>query len=140
MRISDWSSDVCSSDLGYHNLSLMAAGVAFYAFLSFVPLLGAVVMTYGLVADPATVAQHMQAIIELVPSDAAALIQDQLVNVAATAASKAGLGLAIALFFSIYGATRASGAIITALGVIYEEEDGRSLVRGYLLSARSTEN
>src|SRR3546814_4774285 len=96
MRISDWSSDVCSSDLGYHNLSLMAAGVAFYAFLSFVPLLGAVVMTYGLVADPATVAQHMQAIIELVPSDAAALIQDQLVNVAATAASKAGLGLAIA--------------------------------------------
>src|SRR3546814_7874376 len=62
---------------GYHNLSLMAAGVAFYAFLSFVPLLGAVVMTYGLVADPATVAQHMQAIIELVPSDAAALIQDQ---------------------------------------------------------------
>src|SRR3546814_5303521 len=26
---------------GYHNLSLMAAGVAFYAFLSFVPLLGA---------------------------------------------------------------------------------------------------
>src|SRR3546814_11689932 len=59
----------------------------------------------------------------LVPSDAAALIQDQLVNVAATAASKAGLGLAIALFFSIYGATRASGAIITALGVIYEEED-----------------
>src|SRR3546814_17405650 len=80
----------------------------------------------------------MQAIIELVPSDAAALIQDQLVNVAATAASKAGLGLAIALFFSIYGATRASGAIITALGVIYEEEDGRSIVRGYLLSARIT--
>src|SRR3546814_9205220 len=65
---------------GYHNLSLMAAGVAFYAFLSFVPLLGAVVMTYGLVADPATVAQPMQAIIELVPSDAAALIQDQLVR------------------------------------------------------------
>src|SRR3546814_8224621 len=93
--------------------------------------------SYGLVADPATVAQHMQAIIELVPSDAAALIQDQLVNVAATAASKAGLGLAIALFFSIYGATRASGAIITALGVIYEEEDGRSIVRGYLLSARN---
>ncbi len=123
---------------GYHNLSLMAAGVAFYAFLSFVPLLGAVVMTYGLVADPATVAQHMQAIIELVPPDAAALIQDQLVNVAATAASKAGLGLAVALFFSIYGATRASGAIITALGVIYEEEDGRSIVRGYLLSAQIT--
>src|SRR3546814_3987202 len=87
MRISDWSSDVCSSDLngsggsmtaqsaaergahadtpasltiaawreiagriwvnsGRHNIKLMAAGVAFYAFLSFVPLLGALIMTY----------------------------------------------------------------------------------------------
>lgn len=123
---------------GYHNLSLMAAGVAFYAFLSFVPLLGAVVMTYGLIADPATVAEHMQTIINLVPADAAKLIQDQLTNVATTAASKAGLGLVIALAFSIYGAMRASGAIIQALGVIYEEEDGRSILHFYSLSARIT--
>jgi len=123
---------------GYHNLSLMAAGVAFYAFLSFVPLLGAVVMTYGLVADPATVADHMQTIIDLVPADAAKLIQDQLTNVAATAATKAGLGLLVALAFSVYGAMRASGAIIQALGVIYEEEDGRSILHFYSLSARIT--
>src|SRR3546814_12404806 len=38
---------------GRHNINLMAAGVAFYAFLSFVPLLGALIMTYGLIADPA---------------------------------------------------------------------------------------
>lgn len=31
---------------GRHNLSLLSAGVAFYAFLSFVPLLGSLVMTY----------------------------------------------------------------------------------------------
>ncbi|MGN6278391.1 MAG: YihY/virulence factor BrkB family protein [Sphingomonas sp.] len=123
---------------GYHNLSLMAAGVAFYAFLSFVPLLGAVVMTYGLIADPATIALHMQTIINLVPADAAELIQDQLTNVATTAATKAGLGLVIAMAFSIYGAMRASGAIIQALGVIYEEEDGRSIVQVYSLSARIT--
>ncbi|MBY8827601.1 YihY/virulence factor BrkB family protein [Hephaestia mangrovi] len=123
---------------GYHNLSLMAAGVAFYAFLSFVPLLGAVVMLYGLVANPATVADHMRTIIDLVPPDAAQLIQDQLTNVAQTAASKAGLGFFVALIFSIYGAMRASGAIIQALSVIYEEEDGRSIVAVYWLSARLT--
>src|SRR3546814_16524495 len=53
---------------GYHNLSLMAAGVAFYAFLSFVPLLGAVVMTYGRVAAPPTVAPPLKASIQMVPS------------------------------------------------------------------------
>ena len=124
--------------VGYHNLPLMAAGVAFYAFLSFVPLLGAVVMTYGLVADPATVAAHMNTIIDLVPADAARLIQDQLTTIASTATSKAGLALIVALGFSIYGAMRASGAIIQALGVIYEEEDGRSIFRFYSLSARIT--
>ncbi|MBR0551359.1 YihY/virulence factor BrkB family protein [Stakelama marina] len=119
---------------GYHNLSLMAAGMAFFAFLSIVPLLGAIVMTYGLVADPATVAAHMKTIIQLVPADAARLIQDQLTSIASTAADKAGLGLAIALFFSLFGAMRAAGGMIGALNVVYEEDETRSIIRTTLLS------
>ncbi|GAA4777168.1 YihY/virulence factor BrkB family protein [Stakelama sediminis] len=119
---------------GFHNLSLMAAGVAFYAFLSFVPLLGAIVMIYGLIADPATVAQHMRIIFDVMPSDAASLIQKQLISVTTTAASKTGISLLIALFFSIYGAMRAAGAMIQALNVVYEEDDERSIFRVYLLA------
>jgi membrane protein len=118
-----------------HNLSLMAAGVAFYAFLSFVPLLGALVMSYGLIADPATVSRHMKTIIDLVPADAARLIYEQLVNLTSAAAGRKGLGLLMALAISIYGASRASGAIIAALNVIYGERDRRGLVRGTLVSA-----
>jgi len=124
--------------MGYHNLTLMAAGVAFYAFLSFVPLLGAIVMTYGLLADPASVAKDMQKVIELVPAEAAGLIQDQLLSVASTASSKAGLGLAIALLFSVYGAMRSAKAIIQALNVIYEEEEGRNLIVTTLTSLAIT--
>jgi membrane protein len=123
---------------GYHNLSLMAAGVAFYAFLSFVPLLGAVVMTYGLIADPQTVVAHMQTIFELVPADAARLISDQLIAIVSTANSRAGLGLIIALVLSIYGAMRASSAIIQALNVIYEEDESRNFIMTTLLSAMLT--
>lgn len=124
--------------VGYHNLTLMAAGVAFYAFLSFVPLLGAIVMTYGLVADPSTVSRHMQTIFELVPADAARLISDQLIAVVTTASSQAGFGLAIALLLSIYGAMRAASAIIQALNVIYEEEDERNIITTTLLAAMIT--
>lgn len=119
---------------GTHNVGLMAAGVAFYAFLSIVPVFGALVMTYGLFADPATVAQHMQTIINLVPKDAAKLIYDQLISVSTTAKSKAGLGLLIAILVSIYGATRASGAMMSALNVIYEEEEQRNIVRTTFVS------
>lgn len=119
---------------GTDNIGLLAAGIAFYAFLSFVPLLGALVMTYGLIADPSTIEGHMQTIINLVPKDAAKLILDQLVNLMTTASSKKGLGLLVALLISIYGATRASGAIIMALNVVYEQVERRSFFKSTLIS------
>ena len=120
--------------LGYDNIGLLAAGVAFYAFLSIVPLLGALVMTYGLVADPKTIADHMKAIIGVVPKDAAKLILDQLVSLVTTASTKKGVGLLVALLVSLYGATRASGAIIGALNVVYEQHERRNIVRTTLIS------
>ncbi|MET0269772.1 MAG: YihY/virulence factor BrkB family protein, partial [Sphingomonas sp.] len=116
------------SKTGSDNIGLMAAGVAFYTFLSIVPLFGALIMTYGLVADPATVQVHMRTIIDLVPADAARLIYEQLVSVTTTAASKKGLGLLLALAVSLYGATRASGAIMAALNVIYEQVERRNFL------------
>jgi membrane protein len=119
---------------GTDNIGLLAAGVAFFAFLAFVPLLGALVMTYGLIADPATISAHMQTVIRLVPHDAAKLILDQLVNLVTTASSKKGLGLVIALFVSLYGASRASGAIMSALNVVYEQPEKRNLIETSLIS------
>lgn len=118
-----------------HNLSLLAAGVAFYAFLSFVPLMAALVMVYGLIADSSAVARHMGLLVDLVPSDAAAIIYHQLTELTESATGKKGLGLAVALLVSIYGASRASGAMITSLNIIYEESDRRSYVRWTAVSA-----
>lgn len=118
-----------------HNLSLLAAGVAFYAFLSLVPLMAALVMTYGLVADASAVARHMGLIVDLVPVDAAAIIYDQLTQLTESAAGRKGLGLVIALIVSLYGASRAAGAVITSLNIIYEETDRRSYFRWTLVSA-----
>jgi membrane protein len=119
---------------GTDNIGLLAAGVAFYAFLSIVPLLGALVMTYGLIADPGTIAGHMRAIISVVPKDAAKLILDQLVSLVTTASSKKGIGLLVALLIAIYGATRASGAIMTALNVVYEEPERRGFIKTTIIS------
>jgi membrane protein len=119
---------------GHDNVSLLAAGVAFYGFLSIVPLLGALVMTYGLIADPSTIADHMKTVIALVPKDAAKLILDQLVSLVTTAASKKGIGLIIALLIALYGATRASGAIMMSLNVIYEQPERRNIIKTTLIS------
>jgi membrane protein len=119
---------------GTDNIGLLAAGVAFYAFLSIVPLLGALVMTYGLIADPGTIKDHIQAIISVVPKDAAKLIIDQLISLVTTASTKKGIGLLVALLIALYGATRASGAIMTALNVVYEQPERRNIIKTTAIS------
>lgn len=116
------------------NIALMAAGVAFYCFLSLAPLLAAVILTYGLIADPSTIASHIRTIISVVPADAAKLILDQIVAVVTTSSTKTGFGLVLALFFALYGATRASTSMMAAMNVIYGQREDRSIVKTTLIS------
>jgi membrane protein len=121
-------------EMGKDNLSLIAAGVAFYAFTAMVPLLGAVVLTYGLVAEPASVVRHFQELSQMLPGEAAKLIGEQLMNVVNTAGSKKGLSLILALALAFWGATKASGAIVTALNITYEEEETRGFIKRTLIN------
>lgn len=117
-----------------NHLGLLAAAVAFYAFLSFVPMLAAVVMTYGLVGDPEMVNAHMRTVTGLVPGEAAQLVNQQLLGLVSAAKSETGFGLVVALAFAIYGATRASSAIIEALNMVYRETEARGFLAFYRVS------
>lgn len=113
-------------EAGSDNLGLVASGVAFNIFLAFVPLLLAVVLTYGLLASPAQVANHIAALSTRMPEEAAALIAGQLRNLVAVARSTAGFGLALSLLVSVYGATKATAGLITALNIVFEVEETRT--------------
>lgn len=120
------------------NLGLISAGVAYYGFLTLIPALGALVLTYGLITDPGEVATQMRAIVQHVPADAAKLIDEQLTGVVTTATGKKGLGLALALLLAIYGAMKGAGAVVTALNVAYEVPEERSFVRTTLVNTAVT--
>ena len=121
-------------ETGNDNVGLIAAGVAFYGFLALVPLLGAIVLTYGLVAKPATVIHDMQQLTAVMPGDAAKLVGEQLMNVVKTSDGKKGAGLLLALALALFGARNGAGAIVTALNVAYEEQETRGFIRVNLLS------
>jgi membrane protein len=125
-------------EAGEDNVGFLAAGVAFYAFLAFVPLLASVVLVYGLVADPPTVAEHIGKLFASLPRDAAALIADQLKSLTASPKTAAGLSLAVALGLAIYGASKGASGIVTALNIAYEVKETRSFVRTIALSLAMT--
>ena len=127
----DWKAVLSSSwdKISSDNIDLMSAGVAFYAFLALVPLLGAIVLTYGLLATPDSVTENVRVMTKAIPADAARLIGQELLNIVATSSSKKGLGLALALLLALYGVRSSAGATITALNVAYEEEETRGFFR-----------
>lgn len=120
--------------IGFHNLSLLGAGMALYGFLAFIPMIASIVLTYGLVGDPATVAQQMNSIVQLVPSEAATLIRQQMEAVVTSNTGTTGLALALALLFAVWSSTRATNGMIQALNVIYEERETRNILKLTALS------
>ena len=115
--------------IGFHNLSLLGAGMALYGFLAFIPLIASIVLTYGLVGDPQTVADQMNTIIQFVPSEVATLIKEQLEAIVTSNSGTTGLALALALLFALWSSTRATSGMIQALNVIYEEHETRNIIK-----------
>ncbi len=111
-----------------HQASLLAAGVAFYTFLSLFPALIAAVMTYGLVASPETVQRQSADIAEALPSDAASVITGQLDALVSTSDGSLGVGLVIALALAIYSASGGVGNLVAAINVMFGIRDQRSFI------------
>lgn len=120
------------------NAPLLAAGIAYYAFLSFVPLLAAIVLTYGLVADPKTVAGHAASLAEGLPASSADLVTAQLESVTARRGGASGLGLLVALALALFGSRLAAGAVIAAFDVAFGARQKRGLIRSNLLALAIT--
>jgi membrane protein len=128
---SEWRAVLARSwkEAGDDNVGLLAAGVPFYGFLAFVPLLASVVLTYGLIVAPETVAEHIRALARTLPREAAAIVADQLQGITGTKDGAKGLGLLLAIGLALYGASKGAASVVTALNVAYEVEETRGFVR-----------
>ena len=113
---------------------LLAAGVAFYGFLSLFPAMISAVLAYGLIADPLTVARQTDRIAETLPADAASLITDQMEALTTTERSSLGIGLVVALALALYGASGGVGNLITAVNTMFGFEETRGFVKRKLLA------
>ena len=140
MSLSAWKETLLKtwSEQSEDNISLAAAGVAFYGLLALVPLLGAIVLTYGLAADPQSVFKTMRSLTAVLPVDVARLIGDQLMSIVQTSGSKKGMGLLIALAVALWGARNAATSVILAINMAYEVEETRTTVRINLLALALT--
>src|SRR5437773_3522711 len=126
------------ADLDRDHVSIMAAGVAFYALLSIFPGMSALISLYGLVSDPATIEHQLTSLSGVLPEEALKLLSDQLHALVAAPPDKLGLGLLVSLLLALWSATSGTGALMQALTVAYEERDERGLLSFYGLAIALT--
>jgi membrane protein len=111
------------------NISIIAAGVAFYAFLAIPSALTALVTLYGLVFDPSDVQRQLASMSGVMPGAALDLIGKQLATITAAPRATLGVSFIVALLVAIWGARSGMSTMITALNIAYEEEEKRGFLR-----------
>jgi membrane protein len=121
-----------------HQAPLLAAGVAFYTFLSLFPALIAAVLTYGLVASPETVQRQSAEITDALPADAASLVTGQLDSLVSTSSGSLGFGLVLSVTLAVYSASGGVGNLVTAINAMFGIRDERNFVKKKLVALALT--
>jgi membrane protein len=98
-----------------HTLTVIAAGVAFYAFLALVPTLILLVSLFGLVAEPADIQVQVEELGRALPESANELITDQLVSISRTSRSSLTVTAVVSTLVALWSAS--SGVLNLMRGV-----------------------
>jgi membrane protein len=111
------------------NVTLLAAGVAFYAMLAIFPAIIAVVTVYGMVADPNQVESQVSEFAKGLPSGADALLTEQLRNVVDAGRQALSIGLAISLLVVLWSASSGVQGLVKGLNLVYDEQETRGFLK-----------
>jgi len=111
------------------HVPMLAGGVAYFVFLAIFPALIAAITLYGLVAEPAEVADQVRSLAGMLPQESQPLIVNQLNALVSTSGGALGVGLVVSLLAALWSASSATGNLIRAVNLAYDEEETRGFLK-----------
>ncbi|MGQ0717138.1 MAG: YihY/virulence factor BrkB family protein [Pseudonocardiales bacterium] len=112
-----------------HNIALLAAGVAFFAFLALFPALIALVTLVGLVADPEQITAQVRSLTVGLPQASQQLVFDQLTAITQSSGGALTVGLIISLLVALWSASSGTSNLMTAVNLAYDEKEKRGFLK-----------
>ncbi len=119
------------------NLTLIAAGVAFYAMLALFPGLAAMIAIWSLLADPQVLIDQLSLLDRFMPADVMRLIEAQILSLTSTKGETLGWAGVLSTFVAIWSARSGVASLIIGLNAIHGQENRGSL-RHYLIALMVT--
>ncbi len=111
--------------LGDHQVTLIAAGVAFYAFIALIPGLIAAASIYGIFADPAQIRAQVDSVAGALPDATRSFITSQLRSTSDVGGAGLSVIAVIGLAFGLWSASSGIAALMRGLAVTRGETQPR---------------
>lgn len=115
--------------IGPSQISVISAGIAFYALLSVFPATTAIIALAGLFIEPEAVVGQLEVVTRFVPEEAAGILVGEASKVAGAGNEGLSLAFALGVVFSIYLSTRATTALIHGLNRAHGRSENRGFFR-----------
>lgn len=111
------------SHVAENDLSLVSAGVAFFAMLSLFPALAAVIAILGLISDPAVVLPQLEDMRSFLPNDVYEIMNGQVTSLITASSETLGWAGLLSLFFALWSARAGVGAMMVGLNNVYKQRN-----------------
>jgi membrane protein len=121
--------------IGEHNLTNIAAALAYYAFLAIPSVLMVAVGIFALVGDPSDVQRLVNRLGKVVPAQAQQLIQDSLTRMTGNTGTGITV-LVIGILLALWSVTGAMQTLMWGLNVVYDREETRGFVKKRLTALK----
>ena len=107
----------------------IAGGVAFFVLLAIFPAITALISAYGLFFNTSTITGNLSLLNDVVPPNVLSIVSEQANRIAANSGRALSVGLIAGILVSLWSAMSGVKAVIDALNVIYEQQEGRSFIK-----------
>ncbi|MEL7349112.1 MAG: YihY/virulence factor BrkB family protein, partial [Pseudomonadota bacterium] len=121
-------------EMGENELSLIAAGVAFYGFLAIFPMLAALVALYGFLLDPADIQAQIDMLQDYAPPGAFRIIEGQLTQLMQAGQTQLGYASLLSLVLLLWTARAGVGALIRGLNIVFKVTEKRGFIAAYAVA------
>src|SRR5215218_1106314 len=111
------------------NVGILAGGIAYAAFLALFPALIAGISLFGLVADPATIAQQAEGVLAALPETAQPLLRDQIVALTQTPSGALSFSLVVSILLALWSASAGTSSLMTGINIAYDEQESRNFLK-----------
>jgi membrane protein len=112
-----------------HNLTVQAAGIAFFGFLSLIPALVAFLSVYGLVAEPDQIERQIMDLLEAAPEEVQRFVIQQLQAISTSSGEGVSTTFVVSLVIALWGASGAVNQLLKTLAQVWEVPDERGGVK-----------